>query len=177
MKKFWSIIAIIFLTEGLLFSAQNPTPLQVFFAIKKIFPETKEISVFLSKKDFEKQKIKIGRAAAQSQLKAKLFPISNSADIGKSLKQFKESSTLVILNSEIFLQNKNKIYILSKCKEKKIKLVTSSKEYSNSGALIGILTGEDGKTHIVLNLKHRPDLQPVFTDTRIQQTGIAEIIQ
>lgn len=177
MKKFWLVIVILLFSHGLLLSAQNPTPLQIFFAIKKIFPEIGEISVFISKTDFEKQKIKIGRAAAQSQLRAKLFPIGNSADIGRNLKQLGDSSILVIFDSDIFRQNKNKIYILSKCKEKKIKLVTSSKEYSDSGALIGILAGNDGKTHIVLNLKHRPDLQPVFTDARIQQTGIAEIIQ
>ena len=177
MKRLIATIISILLFQNLLIAANNPTPLQIFFIIKKVFPETQEVNLFIPNAVIADEQSKITRAAAQTQLKAKIFGIENATDIGKSLKKLEEGSILFILNSDIIQRKSTKLYILSKCKENKIALITSSSEYSNSGALIGIFKDENQKTQIVLNLKHYDYFKSKFTDDFIQQAGIASVLK
>lgn len=176
MKRIFAILCLAMLSIQPAWAKSSPTPLQMFFTIKKIFPSTAEISVFLSREQLESDQNKIARAAKQSQLKAVLYPIENAADIGKNLKKLEENSFLVLFDSDIIKQKSSKLYILSKCKEKNIFLVTSSRDYADSGALLNILP-EGKRTTVVLNLRHYQDLSPKFTSNYIQETGISQVIQ
>lgn len=113
--------------------AQDITSFQYMYIIKQVFPKTKEISIFISKDLLQTQQDLINRACAQQQFKAIIYEISNSGDIGRSLKQVGKNDVLLLFPSEVVSKKLNKLYILSKCKEKKISLVTSIPEYSDSG--------------------------------------------
>jgi len=175
-KIFLTFITVIFLFNSLL-NAQNVTPRQYFFTIKKIFPETQNIDLLIEESQLDDLKNDIAKAAAQAQLKVKIYPVNDTKSIGKSVKKLKNSGTLVVLPSPVINNNSSKMFILSKCKEKDISIVTESKEYSDSGALLGLFPQEGAKTKIVLNLKHSQELLARFTPDYAKQIGISEVIQ
>ena len=151
------------------------TSTQYFYLVKQGFPDAGEISIFISKYDLAHEKEKIERATAQFQMKAVIYEIDCSADIGKATKKMAENSILVIYDDHIFENKKNKLYIISKCKEKKIALVTSSIDYIQSGALLGYVENGDKKS-IILNVTYYDHLKSHFNSETIQKLGITEVI-
>lgn len=175
-KFFITLIAVFYLLNTGL-NAQNVTPRQYFFIVKKIFPETQNIDVIVDESKLDGLKSDIAKAAAQAKVQVKLYPVSDTKSIGKSVKKLDKSSTLVVLPSDVTNDKSSKMFILSKCKEKDISVVTESKDYSDSGALLGIFPQDGAKTKIVLNLKHSKDLLAKFTPDYAKQVGISEVIQ
>jgi len=169
------LITLILLSIGI--NAQNVTPRQYFFIVKKIFPDTKEISVILDEKDLPNFKDDIAKAAGQAQVKAKIYPVSDFKSIGKSVNKVEKSGTLVVVPSPVLSDKSSKLFILSKCKEKDVVVVSESKDYSDSGALLGVFPQDGAKTKVVLNLKHSQDLLAKFTPDYAKQVGISEVIQ
>ena len=169
------LITLILLSIGI--NAQNVTPRQYFFIVKKIFPDTKEISVILDEKDLPNFKDDIAKAAGQAQVKAKIYPVSDFKSIGKSVNKVEKSGTLVVVPSPVLADKSSKLFILSKCKEKDIAVISESKDYSDSGALLGVFPQDGAKTKVVLNLKHSQDLLAKFTPDYAKQVGISEVIQ
>ena len=177
MYKFLITGIIIILLMSVCLNAQNVTPRQYFFIVKKVFPDIKEINVIVDENDLANVKDDIAKAAGQAQVKAKIYPVSDFKSIGKTVKKVEKSSTLVVIPSPILTDKSSKLFILSKCKEKDIAVVSESKEYSESGALLGIFPQEGARTKIVLNLKHSQELLAKFTPDYAKEVGISEIIQ
>ncbi len=169
------IILLIFVVSSIY--AKDVTARQYFFTVKKIFPDTKNINVFIQSSELEKVKDKIAQAAAQAQIKVKVFPVSDFKSIGASLRKLENSSTLVVYPSTILVDKSSRLFILKKCKEKEIAVISSSKDYSDFGALLGILPQSGQKTKIVLNLKHSEFLSSTFTPDYTKKVGISEIIK
>ncbi len=157
--------------------AQEVSSFQYFFIIKQIFPETKEVAVFISKGLLEKQKDFINRACAQQNLTAKVYIVNDTGDIGRNLKKIGDGSILLLFPDELYHKKSNKLYILSKCKEKKISLITSQPEFSESGALVGIFKDKEKKADLVLNLKHSEHLNDKFTEEFVDQVGFSKVIR
>jgi len=177
MFKIFSIVIMMVLFYNFGAYAQKISPRQYFFTVKKIFPETENIDLFIEESQLDELKNEIAKAAAQAQVKVKIYPVNDTKSIGQSVKKLDNSSTLVVLPSPVINNNSSKMFILSKCKEKGISVVTESKDYSDSGALLGIFPQDGAKTKIVLNLKHSQELLAKFTPEYAQQIGISEIIQ
>jgi ribosomal protein L30E len=173
--KFIILLAAIFTFN--LASAQEPSLLQLLFTVKKILPETKTIAVFITEKSYNTSQEKLARAAVQSQLEVKVYKISDSKSIGKSLKKLKNVGVLLVYNDPVLAEKKNRLFILSKSKSKKIPIISSSQEYSDSGALIHLSKGADKRTQIVINLKQSEYLSGKFTDEAKEKLGIAKLIR
>ena len=169
------IIIVIFIILSNL-SAQKVTPRQYFFTVKKIFPDTEEIGVFIQSSELPEVKDKIALAAAQAQIKVKIYSVSDFKSIGKGLKKLPQSGTIVVYPSPILLDKSSKLFVLKKCKEKAVAVISESKEYSDAGALLGIFPQVGAKTKIILNLKHSQDLLAKFTPDYVKQVGISEVI-
>ena len=87
----------------------------------------------------------------QNGLSAKLYVISNTIDVGKRLRELPSKSILVVYQSDVLSKKSTqRLFILTKCKEHQIAVITSSAEYSELGALIGLVkTGP--RFELVLN--------------------------
>lgn len=168
---------IVCLIPMIIFGQNDPTPLQMVYVIKKIFPEVQEITVFIDKNEVNTFKSKFNQAGVSKNLQIKMYPIDTAADIGNSIKNVPENSTLLIMNNEVLTNTKSRLYILSKSKEKNIKLVSSSQDYVDSGALIGIIMTANNEIKIIVNIKHCPQFKSKFTSSFIEQAGIAAVIE
>ncbi len=168
-------ILLIFVVSNIL--AKDISSRQYFFTVKKIFPGTNNVNVFIQSSELEGMRDEIAFAATQAQLKVKIYSISDFKTIGASLRDLEKSSTLVIYPSAILTEKSSRLFILKKCKEKEIAVISSSQEYSDSGALLGILAKQGQKTKLVLNLKHSEFLSSVFTPDYAKQVGISEVIR
>jgi len=151
------------------------TSTQYFYLVKQAFPDAREINIFISKYDLAHEKEKIDRATVQFQMKAVIYEIDSSADIGKGTQKINDNSILVIYDDYIFENKKNRLYILSKCKGKKISLITSSLDYIQSGALLGYVV-DNGQRKIILNVTYYDHLKDKFTGETIQKLGVTEVI-
>ena len=171
----WGCILALCWTFAL--SAAEVNVYQFFYAIKKIFPDLKEVSMFLADDVLQAQKATIGRAALQNQLEAKIYVIETKSDIGKQLQALSHQSVLVIYTSAILTDKSTQLYILKTCKNKEISVITSSREYTDLGALLGIIPDGEKGIEMVLNLKHNMHLKERFTDAFIDDSGISEVIQ
>ncbi|HPG39994.1 MAG TPA: hypothetical protein PLP19_09510 [bacterium] len=149
--------------------------MQLFFLVKQAFPEASEVNIFISKANLAEEKDKIARATVQFQLKALIYDVDNAADIGNGTKKISDNSILIVYDDEVFANKTNKLYILSKCKEKKISLITSSMDYIQSGALLGYIE-ENSAKKIILNITHYDYLKEKFTNDVVQKIGVAEVI-
>ncbi len=177
MKGILASVVLVLCSYVVSFSGENATALQVFFAIKKVFPETQNVSLLISQNLLDQENTKIARAATQTRLTVEIYAVRDAIDIGKKLKKIPENSILVIFASDALSSNSSRLYILSRCKEKNIEIVSTSEDYTNSGALLGILLNEQHKVELILNLKHSQVLASKFTKEFIQQTGINQIIE
>ncbi len=177
MRKATILLAVFVMAQvGNVFAGQ-PTFLQYFFSIKKVLPDTKIVGVFLPESEYSAQKNKIALASQRSGIKSKVFLINDMKSIGKSMQELSGIDILLVYNNPLMMKKASRMFILSKCKDKSIPIITSSEKYSKSGALLGLLKGDDGHSKIVLNLKHSPKLASVFTDDYVKKAGIAERIQ
>ncbi len=177
MRKTPLFIAIVILMAVHLLARMNPTYLQILYSVKKVFPETKEVHLLIAQDALTSDQSQIERASAQNQIKTIIHPIRSLVDINKAIQEISEKQMLILPSSRIFQANATRLYILKKVKEKGIILVTTSAQYSNSGALLGVLPMENHKTKIVINLKHNPQLKAHFNRDFVEQSGIAEVIQ
>lgn len=172
------------LTSGLLilgqtlagFAGQIP-PLSFFYVINKIFPEAKDVAIFMTKEMLAENEQKVSRAAASTNVKVKIYVIEGSSSIGNALKQIDPKSVLVIFSSGALDEKSSILYILSKCKEKKILLLTSSRAYSEAGALLGLVYDESENLKLIVNLTYHEELRAKFSQELLQQQGIYADIQ
>ncbi len=170
-------VAIILLLFAQLGLAKEPSFLQYFYTVKNILPETKNIGVFISEESYQTHEKQIKRASAQTGIKALVFLIKDARSIGKSIKRLNSNDALIICDSPVLAKKSSRLFILSKTKDKKIPVITASKEYSDSGALICLGKDENNRTQIVLNLKQTEYLASKFTDESAQKLGISKIIR
>ena len=177
MKGLCLFVVLLMLSQGAVAAAGDANATQFFYIVKKLFPEASEIAVFISPETLSEQKTMLDRAAAQNKVKATVYLIETSTDVGKRIRELKENSILVIFDSSVLLKKSTQLYVLKNCKEKQISVFTSSREYSDLGALLGIIKSSDSTVNLVLNLKQNEYLKPKFTDVFIKNTGIAEVIQ
>lgn len=178
MRKFRILATLILLLcQNSLTFSKDITPLQLLFTVKQAFPDCKKLSILISKDLWAKQETNIARASAQNQIKATIYVVDSSSDIGSALRNIKEGSIMILFASGVLSKNKNRLYVLSKCKPKKIAIVTSSNDYAQSGALLGVVKDEKQKWKIVLNLKHNIYLKSKFTPEFIRTIGIKEVIE
>ncbi len=176
MRKTMHLTIMLFILFQIGF-AKEPSFLQYFFTVKNVLPETKNIGIFISEKQYKAQEKQIKRASAQTGIKALVFIIADARSIGKSIKELNSSDALVVCNSPILEKKSSRIFILSKTKDKKIPVITASKEYSDSGALLCLGKDENHRTQIILNLKQTDYLASKFTDESVQKLGISKIIR
>jgi len=177
MRLLTKILFFILLVGFTIANAAQPTFLQYFFSIKKVLPDTKQVGVFLPESEFSVQKEKIAMASKRSGIKVKVFLISDMKSIGENMKSINGIDILLVYENPLLMEKSSRMFILSKCKDKKIPLITASEKYSKFGALLGLLKDENGHSKIVLNLKYSPNLAAIFTDEYVKKTGIAKRIQ
>lgn len=146
------------------------------FMMKQIFPEAEEVSFFMSEEQVAQLKHGITAASAQMQLKAQICPIKTSMDIGGFIKNISDKSNLIVFSSDVLDKNSAKLYILKKCKEKKVNIFTSISSYSESGALFGIIMG-GGQRDVILNLKHSEHLISHFTPELREKLKVTKVIE
>ena len=168
------VVAVIVLVYALP-SFSQISSMQLFYLVKQAFPDAQEVNIFISSDNLRDEKDKIARATVQFQLKAIVYEISSAADIGNSTKKLADNSVTILYDDKVFDNSKNKLYILSKCKEKQIPLVTSSMDYIQSGALLGYVV-DAGQKKIILNLTYYDHLKSKFSSEVVQQLGITEVI-
>ncbi len=176
MKRFkLALLALLVVGQVGLLQALEITPLQVFYIVRQGFPEQTEVSVLITEADYHRQEKKIGRAAAQMQLKVTIHVVRNSLDVGKAVKRTPNKSILVVFDNPALTSSKTKLYVLSKCKDKKVSIVTTSQAYSESGALLGVYN-EKENVKIVLNLKKNSHLKAMFSEEVKTKLGVSEVL-
>lgn len=170
---------ILFVLLGLItsLSASEPTFLQYLYSAKQVLPESEQVGIFITQDQYDATKDDINKACQRTNFKAKVFIVSDMKSIGKNMKDVKKIDVLLITQADVLNEKSSRLFILSKSKDKKIPLISSSEDYSQSGALIGLLPGENGRSKIVLNVKHTPYLAARFTDEFNKKAGIKELIQ
>ncbi len=157
----------------------EPTAAQYFYTAKKLMPEAMEISIFMSKDQLDVHKSKIERAATQFNLSPTIYVIESSKNIGQSINKMNDNGLLLIYETPELMDKSSRLFVLSKCKDKNIKIISSSLEYSQQGAFLGLITNDDKRIeHFIVNLKHsEPALASIFTDEFISQVGVTEVIR
>lgn len=156
--------------------AKDVTPLQLFFLVKQAFPDKQELSILITKEQYKEQETKIKRATAQMKIKANVHMVSGSKDVGKALKKVVDNAIVVLFDSEALAKQATKLYVLSKCKEKGVALITTSKPYGDSGALLCIYIDEADKLTILLNIKKNLHQKDRFTEALVQKLGVSEVV-
>ena len=169
-KLFLISLLLVILTNITVFS-QDASPSQFFYVIKKLLPETKSVSIFMDPEIIDKERVSLNRAALQNQLKVKIYPIASPIELGKNIRQLSGGSVLVVYTSDVLTSKSSAAYVLKKCIEKNITVVSSSQLYSDLGAFLGLLRGEDNKLKIVVNFKQYANLQSNVTADRLQLVG------
>lgn len=172
-----TILLILMLGLANILSAKEPTFLQYLYSAKQALPETEQVGIFITQSHYDAQKEDISKACKRTNLRAKVFVVSDMKSIGKNMKEIAGMDILLITQADVLNENASRLFILSKSKDKKIPLITSSDAYSKSGALLGLLPGEDGHSRMVLNVKHTPYLAARFTEEYNKKAGIKETIQ
>jgi ABC-type uncharacterized transport system substrate-binding protein len=175
MKNARSSVCLAAMLLAVSLFADDIGPMQFFYVTKQLFPTHDKVAVFVSKSQFNELEEKIKLSAAQNNLKAHVFIVESTGDIGAALNTIESNSVLVLFESRMLLSNTTKLYILSKCKEKQIAIITSSKSYSDSGALVAV-TKEAEKLSLILNLKQNEHLKTVLTQDVIAKIGFNEVI-
>jgi hypothetical protein len=177
MKKLLIVLGI---TLAILVSntqtlAGGTSALKFFYLVKEFFPDKEHIAVLIDKNSLDAQMNSINRASAQMKVKVTIHPIENAFDIGKAIKKIDNGSALVIFDAPVFEDNKNKLYILSKAKEKQVAVFSSSQSYSESGAFMGCIAEGDA-TKLILNFKYSENLKSSYDDAFLEKIGISQVI-
>ena len=176
-KGFYFLGFFLLLFQASSIFAQDANPSQFFYIVKRLYPDIEEVAVFISPESLAEHKAMMDRAAAQNKIKVVLYLIETSTDVGDKIRELKESSILVIFSSAVLMKKTTQLYILKNCKEKKISVFTSSRDYSDLGALMGLIKNADNRVDLVLNLRQNEHLKPKFTDDYVAEVGIQEVIQ
>ena len=155
--------------------AGGTSALKFFYLVKEFFPDKEHVDVFIAKHELDAQLEAINRASVQMKVKVHVHPIENSIDIGSAIKKLNSGSALVIFDSDVFDDNKNKLYILSKAKEKQIAVFTASQSYSESGAFLGCIP-DAGGSKLILNFKYSDTLKGSYDDAFLEKVGISQVI-
>lgn len=175
-KRFSFLILQIFIFSSLAFG-REVTLLQFFYTAKNVFPDVKEISIFLPAEQQAAEQPKIASAAAKMGLTVKLFLIDDAKSIGSNIKLLGNNTVLLVYDSPVLMEKSSRLFILSKSKEMQVPVITSSRDYSDSGALLGLFPDENNKLKLIVNLQHSPYLSAKFTDEFNQKIGAAEVIR
>ncbi len=170
------LAVFLFSFAGIAF-ADKVSALQYFFIVKKVFPDISEVTIFINAADEPTERPKITKAAAQMQLKVKLFLIESQKDIGANIQNIPNDGVLIVYQSDVLMNATSRMFVLSKAKEKNISVVTSSREYSQNGALLGLVKGADNKLEVLLNLKHSQSLATRFTEAFNAEIGVKQTLQ
>lgn len=158
--------------------AKNATAAQYLYMVNKIVPEKKNVAIFMSKEMVETEKVKLERAASTFDLSVTVYIIESPRNIGESLKKIDDSSALVVYETEILQEKSSKMFIISKCKEKNIPVITPSEEYVKAGALVGIIVDEKFKmSQLLINLQNYSQFAPKFTEEFTLALGVTELIK
>ncbi len=152
------------------------TWLQYFYAIKQIFPNETQVAVLIPKDVLSAEQKALSRAAAINKLKVKLFPVSDTRDIGSHIKLMEDNSILIVYDAPLFMEKSSMLYILSRANDKNLTVVSESEAYGAAGAFL-TLSKQDSKLKIVVNLKFKPELAAKFTPEFQQKLGICEVLQ
>jgi hypothetical protein len=169
------LMATLLLTTSHGFS-KDITPLQLLFVAKKVFAEKQKAYVMIDKKGFREFEEGLKRASVQMQVELQIYLIGGKADVGNAFKEIEDNSLLIIFDSAFLTESSTKLYVLSKCKDNRISIVTSSKHYGDSGALLTLFNDELGNTKIQLNLQKNEDHKDRFTKELIENSGINEVL-
>ncbi len=177
MKKLTSLFILLIMFISANICAGSVTPLQYFYMVKKVFPEKKTVSVFLPASIENEEKPRIAKAAVKMGVKVVLHLVTDVQSVKENLALVDPGSVVVVyaspeLESAIIAQ-----LIVSHCTNNKIPLVSSSKKYSDQGALIALLPGEDNKIQLTINLKESMYMADRFNEQFLQQIGAAEVIR
>lgn len=176
MFRSFFVFLMIFIMAGFI-QAQEPSYLQYFFTVKKILPETKTVGVFIDEATYSQKEVKIKRAATQSGVQVKVFLVTDRKSIGKFMKELQGVDVLLLSRNSVLDQKSSRIFILSRSKEMNIPVISSSQEYSKSGAFLYLYKDENHKTHMVVNLKQTPYLAHRFGDEEAKKMGISKLIR
>ena len=150
--------------------------LQLLYLVKQAFPEKEQVEVFINKDEYKEKETNIKVASAQMKFKINVHLIEQATDIGQAFGKIADNSLLVIFTAEVFNKSSARLYVLSKCKDKQVAIITTSKEYSDSGALLCVYKDENAQLKVVLNLKKNEHLKDRFTEEVIQKAGIQEVV-
>jgi len=171
-----SVLGFIIVFTGSSLHGKEITPMQLLYTTRQVFPDCRELTIFVTADYYQKSKSKIARAVAQNHFKPHVFIIGRSSDIGNALGRIGKRTVLVVFDAKLLNKSNNRLYILSKCKNKRIAIVTSSKRYADSGATVGVYVEDGDQIKTVLNLKHSAYLKEKFTQELISRVGFEEII-
>lgn len=158
--------------------ATNATAAQYLYMVSKVIPEKKNVAIFMSNELLGVEKGKLERAAANFALKITIYVIDSPKAIGESLKKIEDNSVLVVYETPVLDDKSSKMFILSKCKESGIPVVSSSVEYAKSGAFIGIIVNEKHKmAQLLINLQNYSEFASKFTEEFNLALGVTEVIK
>ena len=176
MKKFALAICLLFCGGSSLALAAEVTPLQLFFLVKQAFPEKTDVSVLITEEVYKSQEQKISRASAQMQLKVNIFIVAGPQDVGKALQKIQDEAVVIVFDGRSLVDQSTRLYVLSKCKDKQIALITTSPDYGESGALICLAPDESEGLKITLNLKKNINQKDRFNEELVQKLGVTEVV-
>ncbi len=158
--------------------AKNATAAQFLYMVSKVLPEKKNVSIFLPAELLSREKPKIERAAATFGLKVKLFLIETARSLGEGFKQLKNDEVLIVYESDVTSVKSSRLFILKKCKERNIPVVTPMEEYSKAGAFLGIIVNEKFKMKdLLVNVQNYAEYAPKFTEEFNVAIGVTQVIK
>lgn len=169
--------AILTLTHSFSGAGERVNAYQYFYVVKRLFPEAEIVNVFISKSMVVAEQQLLQRAGVQNKLTPRIYTIDSAADIGQRVRELGENSLLILYPCALLEKKSSMLYCLSKCKSKQVAIISSSRGYSELGALLGIFENDQGTIELVLNLKHNAHLRNKFTDDVITEMGINQVIQ
>ncbi|RMH64986.1 MAG: hypothetical protein D6677_03490 [Calditrichaeota bacterium] len=172
----WMSLCLFVLVGSL--SAKNATAAQFLYMINKILPEKKNVTIFMSPDVLDKEKPKLERAAATFGMKVKIFLVENARSLGEGFKQVGDDNVLVVYENSVTSQKSSKLFILKKCKERNIPVVTPMASYSESGAFLGIIVDEKFKMKdLLVNVQNYAEYAPKFTEEFNMAVGVTQVIK
>lgn len=172
-----SLVILLFCSITQLF-AKNALASQYLYLVNQIIPDKKDVAVFMSKDLVDKEKIKLERAAATFGLNITIYLIDSQRTIGRSLKKLDDNCSLIVYETPVLEEKSSKMFIISKCKEKGVPIISASEEYAKAGAFIGIIVDDKFKiSQLFVNLQNHGDLAPKFTEEFSLALGVTNLIK
>ncbi|HHM02471.1 MAG TPA: hypothetical protein ENJ15_05605 [Caldithrix abyssi] len=177
MRKLSLVLVLLMFLGGPLW-AKNATAAQYLYMVNKVLPEKKNVSIFLPSELLSKEKPKIERAAATFGIKVKIFLIETARSLGEGFKQLKDDEVLIVYESDVTSVKSSRLFILKKCKERNIPVVTPMAEYSKAGAFLGIIVNDKFKMQdLLVNVQNYAQYAPKFTEEFNVAIGVTQVIK